>query len=78
MSTLNFGKYLSMPALNFDKHLCHLSLPALNFGKYLSLICQGLGIPSFPHRSFAHLLICSDCSDQMSDSEQFAQIVQDK
>ena len=38
----------------------------------------GLGIRSFAHRSFAHSLICSFRSNQMSDCEQFAQIAQDK
>ena len=49
----------------------------------------GLGIRSFAHRSFAHLLILlksnkqlraihSDCSRQMRDCEQIAQVAQDK
>ena len=46
-------------------------------------ICAGLGICSFAHRlslicSFAHLLICSFRSNQMSDCERFTQIAQDK
>ena len=42
---------------------------------------SGLGIRSFAHHSFAHLLIlliCSFRSNQMSDCERFAQIAQDK
>ena len=49
--------------------------------RYCAIHClstTGLGILSFDHRSFAHLLICLDCSDQMSDCERFAQIAQDK
>ena len=41
-------------------------------------VFSGLGICSFAHHSFAHLLICSFCSNQMSDFERFAQIAQDK
>ena len=32
----------------------------------------------FAHSLIPHLLICSDCSDQMSNCEQFTQIAQDK
>ena len=42
------------------------------------LLIRSLLIRSLLIRSFAHLLICSNRSDQMSDCERFAQIAQDK
>ena len=49
-----------------------ISVPIFSFN------LSGLGIRSFTHCSFAHLLIRSFCSNQMSNCERFTQIAQDK
>ena len=53
--------------------------PAVNcealFRTFLFCFFQGW---KFAHSLIAHLLICSDCSNQMSDCDQFDQISQDK
>ena len=63
---------LKWPTNFNNNNLCQLFL-------ILRTSCfPGLGIPSFAHRSFAHSLICSFRSNQMSDCERFAHIAQDK
>ena len=61
------------------KTICHNMACGQNcFQKSLHPSQHGPQCWEFAHSLIAHLLICSDHSDQMRNCEQFAQIAQDK